>query len=209
MRYSKKIKLMNGSTMRKLVELCKEIYETVIWPEDFTRMVMIPFPKKNNEMECADYRTVSRIKHASKIVLKTLTKRLESKIEPLISQAQFGFQKGCGTREAIGVLRILCEGSLEHDQDVFICFVDFEKAFYRVDWVKMLQSVKNARVDWRDRRLIYTQQKAVVRVGKEYSEESEIGRGVRQECCLSPLYIVQHPCGSNDARSHGGDRGGY
>ena len=105
-------------------------------------------------MECADYRTTSLITHASKIVLKTLTKRLESKIEPLISQTQFGFRKGCGTREATGVLRTLCERSLEHDKDVFICFVDFEKEFDCVDWVKMIQSLKNAGGDWRDGKLI-------------------------------------------------------
>src|SRR5688572_11401602 len=103
------LKVLDGRAMTKLVELCKEIYETDIWPEDFTRVVMIPIPKKNNATDCADYRTISLITRASKIVLKTLTKRLESKLEPLISQTQFGFRKGCGTREAIGVLRTLCE----------------------------------------------------------------------------------------------------
>src|SRR5213080_4027629 len=31
------------------------------------------------------------------------------------------------------------------------------------------------------------QQKAVVKVMQEYSEESDIGRGVRQGCCMFPL----------------------
>ena len=30
-------------------------------------------------------------------------------------------------------------------------------------------------------------QKAVVKIQQEISEESEIGRGVRQGCCISPL----------------------
>jgi hypothetical protein len=34
---------------------------------------------------------------------------------------------------------------------------------------------------------LYIQQKVVVKVKQETSEESEIGRGVRQGCCLSPL----------------------
>lgn len=191
------LKMLDGEAMRKLVDLCKQIYETGDWPEDFTRIAMIPIPKKANAVECADHRTISLISHASKIILKILTKRLESKTEALISKTQFGFRRGCGTREAIGVMRTLCERSLEHDNDVFICFVDFEKAFDRVDWVKMLEILKNVGVDWKDRRLIrnlYMHEKAVIKVMQEYSEESDMGRGVRQGCCLSSLLFTIHIC---------------
>ena len=47
---------------------------------------------------------------------------------------------------AIGVMRMLCERSLELDNDVFTCFVDFEKAFDRVDWVKMMDILK--KMEW-------------------------------------------------------------
>ena len=43
---------------------------------------------------------------------------------------------------AIGVMRMMCERSLEHGNDVCVCFVDFEKAFYRVNWVKMFEILK-------------------------------------------------------------------
>lgn len=33
-------------------------------------------------------------------------------------------------------------------------FVDFEKAFDRVNWIKMLGTLKKIGVDWKDRRLI-------------------------------------------------------
>src|SRR5438132_2700983 len=87
-------------------------------------------------------------------------------------------------------MRTICERSLEHGNEVFICFVDFEKAFDRIDWLKMLDILKEIGVDWRDRRLImnlYLNQKAIVRIQQEYSDGGEIGRGVRQGCSLSPL----------------------
>src|SRR6266853_3490423 len=87
-------------------------------------------------MECGDFRTISLIAHASKILWKIITKRIEAKAKDFIGRNQFGFRKGCGTREAIGVLRMLCERSVENDNDIYICFVDFEKAFDRVCWVK-------------------------------------------------------------------------
>ena len=61
---------------------------------------------------------------------------------------QFGFKKGCGTREAIGVMRMLCEKVLNHGKEVFICFVDYEKALDRENWVKMVDTLKQLGVDW-------------------------------------------------------------
>jgi hypothetical protein len=54
----------------------------------------------------------------------------------------------------------------------------------------MMEILKKLGVDWKDRRLImnlYMSQSAKVRINNEYSEKSEIGCGVRQGCCLSPL----------------------
>ena len=133
---------------------------------------------------------LSLIAHASKIMLKMLTKRVEAKTGEFIGRNQFGFRKGYGTRDAIGVLRTLCERSLEHGKDVYICFVDFEKAFDRVNWVKLMQILKSIHVDWRDRRMIqelYMRQEAVIRIADEDSDPAVIGRGVRQGCPLSPL----------------------
>ena len=62
----------------------------------------------------------------------------------------------------------MCESSwnLEQSNSVFICFVDYENDFYRVDLVKLLGILKEIDVDWRDRRPIlnlYMQQTAVVK----------------------------------------------
>ena len=115
---------------------------------------MIPLPKKTNAVECEDHRTISLIPHASKIMLKILAKRIESKSREFIGKNQFGFRKGCGTRQAIGVMRMLCERSIEHGNSVYICFVDFEKAFDRVNWAKMMSVLKSIHIDWKIRRTI-------------------------------------------------------
>ena len=69
----------------------------------------------------------------TKILLKILTKRIESKVRDFIGRSQFGFKKGCDTKDAIGVMRVLCERSLEHGSDVYICFVVLKKSFDRVN----------------------------------------------------------------------------
>ena len=70
--------------MKVLTDLCRKIYVTGIWTADFTKAVMIPLPKKVNAVECKDYRTMSLIPHASKIMLKLITKRIEGKAKNVI-----------------------------------------------------------------------------------------------------------------------------
>jgi len=111
----------------ELTRLCQDIYNTGKWPEDFLKTIMIPIKKKNNATTCKDYRTISLLPHAAKIMLKIITKRIQAKVEADkgLGEDQFGFRKGRGTRDAIGSLRVLAERSLEYGQEVYICFVDY------------------------------------------------------------------------------------
>ena len=125
-----------------------------IWLEDFRKVVMITLLKKQNATQCSDHRTISLVVHASKIMLAILRKPIEAKAKSYISNTQFGFRKGVGTRDAIGVMRtlhlghllllplLMCESSLELGNEVFVCFVDFEKAFDILKWLKMMEILK-------------------------------------------------------------------
>ena len=143
-----------------------------------------------NTNECEKHRTISLISQASKISLKALVKRLMKKTKDYIGKDQFGFMKGRSTRDAIAMLRVITEKLLEHGKDLFLCFDDFEKAFDRVNWNKLMEILKNVGVDYRDRRMIwelYMNQSAEVIIGEEISEAAEIGRGARQGGLLSTI----------------------
>jgi hypothetical protein len=188
------LKALGHKGKQELYEICKDIHERGEWPEDYLESIIIPIEKKQGAQECVDFRTISLITHASKIVMKILTYRVESKAESFLGEDQFGFRRGCGTRDGIATLRALYERSLEHNNKVYVCYIDYEKAFDRVNWSKMLEILADIGVDWKDRRLIlnlYSKQTAFVRIGENLSEGCIIGRGVRQGCSLSPLlYII-------------------
>ena len=57
--------------------ICRQIWETPHWPEDWKRSVFIPIPKKGNAKECPNYHTTALISHASKVMLKILQARLQ------------------------------------------------------------------------------------------------------------------------------------
>ena len=50
--------------------------------------------------ECEEYRTLSILKHISKILTKIILGRIEKKIDENLAENQFGFRKNRGTREA-------------------------------------------------------------------------------------------------------------
>jgi len=68
---------------------------------------MISLKKKPQATKCSDHRIISLIAHTAKIVAKILRRRIEKKIEDALGVDQFGFIKGKGTRDAIGMLRII------------------------------------------------------------------------------------------------------
>ena len=73
---------------------------------------------------------------------------------------------------------MICERSLEFGNNIYICFVDFEKAFDRVNWEKMIKVLQSIGVDWRDRRMInelYMNREAVVRIAGGESDSGIIG----------------------------------
>ena len=49
---------------------------------------------------------------------------------------------------------MICKRSLEFGNNAYICFVDFEQAFDRVNWKKMMKVLQDIGVDWRDQRII-------------------------------------------------------
>ena len=75
---------------------------------------------------------MSLIARTTKIVTKILRRKIEKKIEGVLGEDQFGFRRGKGTTDAVGMLRIISERTLEIDAELCVCFIDWQKAFDHV-----------------------------------------------------------------------------
>jgi len=100
---------LGEGSLKIMTKLIKNIYETGEWPKDFTEVTMIALKKKPQATKCNNYRTISLIAHTAKIVAKIRRRRIEKKIEDVLGGDQFGFRRGKGTSDAIGMLRIILE----------------------------------------------------------------------------------------------------
>jgi len=95
--------------LKIMIKLINTIYETGEWPKDFTEVTMIALKKKPQATKCSNHCKFSLIAHTAKIVAKILRRRIKRKIEDVLGEDQFGFRRGKGTRDAIGMLRIISE----------------------------------------------------------------------------------------------------
>ena len=64
-------------TIKVLTDFCNAVWKTRRWPEEWKASIFIPLFKKGDKKKCGNYRTISLISHASKILLKIIQKRLE------------------------------------------------------------------------------------------------------------------------------------
>ena len=173
----------------QLTSLFQRIYESGYMTDGMCDSVFVALPKIEGTLECSKHRTLSIMSQITKILLRIILKRIRTRLRPQISDEQFGFVHGKGTNNALFSLRVLTERALEVQKDVYVCFVDYEKAFDKVRHVDLFRMLKEAGLDGKDLRLLrnlYWKQKSTVRVADEESSSQDIKRGVRQGCVLSP-----------------------
>ena len=106
-------------------------------PQDWKRSVFIPNLKKDSGKECSNYCTIAVISHASKVMLKILQARLLPFVNNEIPDVHAGFRKGRGTRDQIANIRWIIKKAREFQKNIYVCFVDYAKAFDCVDHNKL------------------------------------------------------------------------
>jgi hypothetical protein len=85
---------------------------------------------------------------SAKIVVLILRIRIERKIEDALGGDQFGFKTGKGSGDAIRMLKIISECTLDIDEELCVCFIDWQQAFDCVIWTKLMRILKGAVIDW-------------------------------------------------------------
>ena len=116
-------------TVKVLHSICQQIWKPQQWPQDWKRSIFIPIPKKGNPKECSNYRTISLISHASKVMLKILQARLQQYVNHELPDVQAGFRKDRGTRDQIANICWIIGKAREFQKNIYFCFIDYAKAF--------------------------------------------------------------------------------
>ena len=114
------IKALEGFGIPTLTKLINNIYDTGHIPSDLSKSIFIALPKKPNANECENHRTISLMRHVTKILLRIIMMRIRNKILPEIAQEQCGFIEDKGTVNAQYVIRTIIERALEVQKDLHL-----------------------------------------------------------------------------------------
>ena len=122
-------------------------------------------------------------------MLKILQARLQQYKNHELPDVQAGFRKGRGTRHQIANIPWVIKKAREFQKNIFFCFINYAKAFDCVDHSKLWKILKEMGIP--DHltcllRKLYAGQEATVRTGHRTIAWFQIGKGVHQDCMLSP-----------------------
>ena len=179
------------SLIRILLDLFHRCWRDETLPQDFRESKIVSiFKKKGSKNICGNYRGISLLCVAGKILARIMLSRLSAAFEDLLPESQCGFRPGRSTIDMIFSLRQLQEKSVEQRQPLYIAFVDFRKAFDMVDR-DMLWGVLR-KYGCPEHFLCMIQQfhigmTATVLTGGNETASFGVHNGVRQGCVLAPL----------------------
>ena len=162
-------------------------------PQDWRDAVVIPLFKKGDRKVCDNYRPISLLSVAGKVLIMILEKRMRELIEPQLAEGQCGFRRGRGTVDQIFVTRMISEMAVQHRVVLHASFVDLSKAFDSVPRDKMWDMLRQLGIPDKLIRLVqelYRDLQARVRAEDGLSEAFNVDTGVRQGCILSPLLFI-------------------
>ena len=152
------------------------------------KVVFIPICKKGNAKECSNYRTITLISHASKVMLKILQARLQQYVNHELLDVQAGFRKGRGARGQIQTSTGSSKKQETSRKTSTSALLTMPKPF--TVWIttncgKFLQMGILDHFTCLLRHL-HAGQEATIRTEHGTMDWFKIGKGVHQGCILSP-----------------------
>ena len=151
--------------------------------------------KKGNREEITNWRPISLLNNDYKIITKILAERLKLFLPKLIHTDQKGFVKSRNISEANRFIQDVIEYADQRNMPGSIIFIDYMKAFDRVEWEWTLKCLETFNFGHKFRswiKMIFKNAKTCILTNGFRSSYFKISRSMRQGCPISPLlYILQ------------------
>ncbi|KAI8516323.1 hypothetical protein Bbelb_049040 [Branchiostoma belcheri] len=169
--------------------------ERGVVPQDLRDAIIVSLYKnKGEKSDCSNYRGVTLLSIAGKILARVVLDRLISTIaEENLPESQCGFRANRGTTDMIFVLRQIQEKCREQNMGLYAAFIDLTKAFATVSRGGLWKIL--SRLGCPPKLLTIVQQlhegqMGQVKHGADLSEPFPITNGVKQGCVLAPTLFA-------------------
>ena len=142
--------------------------------------------------ESSNYHTIAFISHATKVILKILQGRLQQNMNQELTDEKAGFRKGRKTRDLVTNNCWIIEKAREF-QNVYLCFIDYTKAFDYVDHNKSGKFLKR----WEYKTTLLASWETCMQVKKQQLEldmeqqtGSKLGEEYVRDVYCQPAYLT-------------------
>ena len=193
MKFQQLFKSLKDDAINMLHSICQQIWKAQQWSQDWKRSTLIPVSKKDSTKECSNRQTVEIIPHTNKVILKILHVRLQHYVNQQLPDVWAGLRKGRGAKVQIVNILWIREKVREFQKNIYLCFIDYNKAFDCVDHDKLWKTLREMGIP--DHltlllRNLYAGQEATVRTPYGTHDWFKIEKPVQQGCLLSPVCLI-------------------
>lgn len=175
--------------------LLKEPTDGLTFPPTMKQGIITLFPKPGKDSKILEnLRPITLLKTDYKIVTLVYTNRLKGNLDKIISDSQSGFMKGRSIQNNICLVVDLLDDNHLTEDNGFILFLDFYKAFDSIEHPFIFECFKlfgsgnkfRATIEY-----LYDIGNSSVSLAGGTSPRFAIKRGVKQDCPISPsLFII-------------------
>ena len=174
----------------KFMNLC---FEKSLIPDSWAYELISLIHKKGSKSDLNNYRGICVSSALLKILCTLLNNRLQEHCSDneILNKNQIGFKKYCRTSDHILTLKNLVKKYVTLGQKkLYVCFVDFEKAFDSVWHKGLFTKLENYGIKGKTLDIItdlYRKTQCSIKKQNNITSFFEYKKGVRQGCPLSPI----------------------
>jgi hypothetical protein len=150
-------------------------------------------PKKADKRRLKDWRPLTMLNVAYKVIAKLLALRLRLILPLIVAPQQTGFVPGRNILENISLAWLTADWLHQQNESALFLSLDFEKAFDRVEHSYLWETLTWLGLDGTFLCLVkglIANATSKIHVNGMYSQPIEMQRGVRQGCPVSPLLFA-------------------
>uniref|UniRef100_A0A5F8GWT4 RNA-directed DNA polymerase n=1 Tax=Monodelphis domestica TaxID=13616 RepID=A0A5F8GWT4_MONDO len=185
-------KALNGKELQAFHIVLTSIWEEEDMPPELRDASIIALYKnKGSRAACDNYRGISLLCTARKILARVILNRLLSSVsEQNLPESQCGFQPDRNTIDMVFMVRQMQEKCLEQNLSLYIVSIDLTKEFYTVNrdalWV-ILSKLGCPGKFVKLIQLFHVYMTGEVLSGGETSDRFNTSNGVKQGCVITPV----------------------
>ena len=175
---------------KELTVLFGKVWEQESVPTSWNESIVVPIFKKGSRCSCNNYRGISLLPIASKLLASVILRRLFKTRERLTREEQAGFRSGRGCIDHIFTLRQMLEHRHTYRRPTIVVFLDIRAAFDSLDRTVLWDCLLKKGVPEKFINILkalYTNTSGRVRAYNHLSPLFHSSSGVRQGCPISPF----------------------